>query len=65
VNPGFDPAEYGTKWANALRTALLKAPSAVIRGESNYLLNPLHPDFGAMRFGVSATERIDPRLRKR
>ncbi len=42
-------AAIGTKWARALRTAVLKVPSAAAR--------PEHTD-------VPATERIDPRLRK-
>ena len=56
-------ARYGTQWAQSLGTAVLRAPSAAIRSEFNYVLNPLHPDFARITFGVPATEEIDPRLR--
>ena len=35
----------GDEWARSLSRAVLEVPSAVIPSESNYLLNPLHPDF--------------------
>lgn len=38
-------AERGTAWLTASRTAVLAVPSAVIPGETNYILNPAHPDF--------------------
>lgn len=54
----------GTEWAESLRTAVLMVPSAAIPAEHNYILNPLHPDFGAIRFEVFETEYIDVRLRR-
>ncbi len=36
-----ETAEYGTQWAISLRTAVLCVPSAAIRAERNYILNPL------------------------
>src|SRR3972149_11448554 len=35
----------GTKWATKRSAAVLAVPSAVVPSETNYLLNPLHPDF--------------------
>jgi RES domain-containing protein len=57
-------AALGTEWANSLRTAVFRVPSAAIRSEHNYILNPVHPDFGSIRFESPAAERIDPRLQR-
>ncbi|MEP7109184.1 MAG: RES family NAD+ phosphorylase [Ferruginibacter sp.] len=35
----------GRKWLNEHRSAILKVPSAIIKKENNYLINPNHPDF--------------------
>jgi RES domain-containing protein len=55
-------AERGTAWLTAVRTAVLAVPSAVIPSETNYILNPAHPDF--RRVVVHRAERfnLDPRL---
>lgn len=42
----------GDRWALARRAVVLKVPSAVTEGESNYLLNPQHPEFE--RIAISA-----------
>jgi RES domain-containing protein len=60
-----ETANRGSGWASSLRTAVLRVPSAAIRAEHNYILNPLHPDFSAIRFEVPSTEYIDKRLRAR
>jgi len=54
-----DTASYASEWARSLRTAILRAPSAAVRAEYNYILNPLHPDFRTIRFDVPETEHID------
>ena len=36
--------EFGTKFLKENRHLVLKAPSAVVKYEYNYLLNPNHPD---------------------
>lgn len=41
--------EIGQRWAEASNELILQVPSAVYPQESNYLLNPLHPDFSAVR----------------
>ncbi len=53
---------FGDDWLRRRKTLVLRAPSAVIPEEFNYLLNPLHPD--ARRLKVVGTERFvyDPRL---
>lgn len=41
----------GDRWALGLYSAVLAVPSAIIPEETNYLLNPLHPDFKKVRIG--------------
>ena len=38
-------AVLGTRWAESLETAVFRVPSVVVPQESNFLLNPRHPDF--------------------
>jgi RES domain-containing protein len=57
-------ADLGTRWADAANTAMLVVPSAVIPGESNYVLNPRHPDFAKIRIGPPQPFRFDPRMWK-
>lgn len=41
----------GSKWAAGLASAVLAVPSAIVPAETNYLLNPRHPDFGQIVIG--------------
>lgn len=59
---GNDTREIGTNWARSLATAVLVVPSAVLAREQNYILNPLHPDFGRIRFSVPEPFRFDDRF---
>lgn len=43
--PTSQTQKIGDEWATSGRTAILAVPSALIAEETNYLLNPLHPDF--------------------
>jgi RES domain-containing protein len=52
----------GDRWLKAQTSAVLEVPSAIIEGESNYLLNPRHPDFAAVRIGRPAPFDFDVRL---
>jgi RES domain-containing protein len=36
-------------WLNGATTAILKVPSAIIKKEYNYLINPQHPDFKSIK----------------
>ncbi len=49
--------ELGDAWARTRHSVALKVPSAVVRGEFNYLLNPDHPGFS--RLAVSNPEKFD------
>ena len=54
--------EIGSRWAEQGRSACMKLPSAVIRGEFNFLLNPRHADFSRLEIGRHAPFEFDPRL---
>ena len=58
-------AAIGTFWAKSLTTAVLRVPSAVVRSEHNYILNPLHPKFRDILFEVPAVDELDQRLREK
>jgi RES domain-containing protein len=65
IPPPAKLQKLGTEWLRGGTTALLKVPSAVIRHEYNYLINPMHP--GSSRIKVVAVEdfALDPRLARR
>ncbi len=52
----------GDLWAKEARSAVLELPSAIIPTESNYLLNPAHPDFKKIVIGKPTPFSFDPRL---
>ena len=54
----------GTEWATKRSAAVLGVPSAVIPAETNYLLNPLHPDFRRIKIGKPQKFETDLRLSK-
>jgi len=51
----------GDAFVKAARSAVLALPS-VITGETNYLLNPTHPDFKKINIGKPEPFAFDPRL---
>lgn len=52
----------GDRWVTETRSAVLEVPSVLIPSESNYLLNPAHPDFQKIRIGSPRPFSFDPRL---
>jgi RES domain-containing protein len=62
--PGPASMNIGDRWAKGLRSAVLAVPS-VITAETNYLLNPAHPDFKKIKVGKPEPFTFDPRLLKR
>jgi RES domain-containing protein len=52
----------GDDWAREGRSALLRVPSAVVPSEWNFLLNPAHPGFAALRIGAPRAFPLDARL---
>lgn len=57
--------DLGTAWAQSKATLALAVPSAVVHIETNFLLNPLHPDFSKIRIGAAEAFAYDPRLLKK
>lgn len=53
----------GDRWLESGRSAVLRVPSVVVRGEFNYLLNPAHPDFARIKAGPPEVFKFDQRLR--
>ena len=41
--------EIGNDWTQEFATCVLQVPSAVIKHEFNYLINPQHPDFSKIK----------------
>ena len=56
--------ELGSAWAKGAVTAVLKVPSVLVPAESNYLINPAHPDFRKLKVGKPLPFCFDPRMRK-
>lgn len=58
-----DLQAIGDAWLDRAESAVLRVPSAVVPDESNYILNPEHPDFRRIRIGPSYPLDVDRRLR--
>ena len=61
--PSTSTKKIGDRWLKEKRSAVLAVPSALVPEESNYLINPLHPDFKKIKVGKPVPFSIDPRLR--
>jgi RES domain-containing protein len=59
------PQVIGTEWAKKRSSAVLAVPSAIVTAETNYLLNPLHPEFRRIKTGTPVRFETDLRLIKR
>ncbi len=54
----------GAQWLRQTSSCVLVVPSAVMPAESNFLLNPLHPDFRHISLGEPEILDTDTRLRR-
>jgi RES domain-containing protein len=65
--PGTVPGlrQLGDAWLTAGSSVVLRIPSAVIPVESNFILNPRHPDFSKLVIGHRQQLPIDVRLLKK
>lgn len=62
-SPPHSAAQHiGDEWVEQETSAILRVPGVVVPEESNYLLNPAHPDFGSVEVGSPRELAIDPRL---
>jgi RES domain-containing protein len=55
----------GDDWVAGGASAVLRVPSALVPGESNFLLHPRHPHFGKLQIGKPIPFQYDPRLGRR
>jgi RES domain-containing protein len=53
---------FGDDWVKQRHAVLTQVPSVIIPEEHNYLLNPVHPDFGRLKIGAAQPFVFDPRL---
>jgi len=60
--PPRSTQRLGDAWAVGARSVALSVPSAVVPAERVYLLNPRHPDFGALAIEGPYPYAFDPRL---
>lgn len=56
--------EIGDQFLKANQYLILKVPSVVVQGDFNFLLNPLHPAFKAVRIVSTEPFAFDERLFK-
>lgn len=52
----------GQEWLASGSTVLLRVPSAIVPQESNYVINPVHPDFVRLQLSEPIPFKIDGRL---
>lgn len=52
----------GDVWVADQASAALEVPSVIVHTESNYLLNPNHPDFASIVIGTARPFPFDERL---
>jgi RES domain-containing protein len=52
----------GNAWLDQVSACVLRVPSALIPSESNFLINPAHPDVRKLRVVRKTPFRFDPRL---
>jgi RES domain-containing protein len=55
---------FGDKWVNKSDSAVLKVPSVLVPKESNYLLNPQHPDFKRISIISQEPFTFDDRIKR-
>jgi len=60
--PSRSTMEIGDQWVQERRSAVLALPSAISPADTNFLLNPEHPDFRRIRIAAPIDFDFDPRL---
>jgi len=60
--PSLLTQRLGSRWAEGSRSAVLAVPSVIVPQETNFLVNPLHPDFSRVKIGPARNFDLDPRL---
>lgn len=60
--PSAETMQIGDRWIHEQRSAVLALPSAISPADTNFLLNPEHPDFKRIRIHPPIDYAFDPRL---
>jgi RES domain-containing protein len=60
--PPVETMEIGDHWVKQGRSAVLALPSVISPADTNFLLNPEHPDFKRIRIFPPTNFEFDPRL---
>lgn len=60
--PGPASKAIGDAWVHGSKSAVLAVPTVIIPAETNYLLNPAHPNFKRISIGKPQPFAFDPRL---
>ena len=55
--------QIGNTWLSSQTSCVLKVPSAVIKGEFNFLINPAHPSFSKIKIKALEEFEFDSRLK--
>jgi RES domain-containing protein len=55
----------GDAWVSSGKSAVLRVPSVLVPSESNFLLNPRHPEYTNLVIGEPLRFSFDPRLFRR
>jgi len=60
--PPYELQQIGDEWVDSMRSCVLEVPSVIVPHESNFILNPKHPDFASIEIGDPIALEIDTRL---
>jgi RES domain-containing protein len=58
----FALQQIGDEWVASRRSCVLEVPSVIVPHESNFILNPAHPEIPSIEIGDPLTLETDPRL---
>jgi RES domain-containing protein len=62
--PSSNTQKIGDEFIDSIKECLLKVPSAVVQGDSNYLINPYHTDFKKIKIIEITDFPFDKRIFK-
>lgn len=60
--PPREVQSIGDRWSKKRTSAILQVSSVIVPQESNFLINPRHPDFAQIRIGEPQRFILDSRL---
>ena len=58
----YELQQIGNEWVDSRRSCILEVPSVIVPHESNFILNPKHPDFESLNIGDPIGIEMDERL---